>query len=110
MISTKSEDWSEVSEEMKRQNWRVYCVFNVLRSDFNADDYGMQDSQEEVEVDGGYQWVYKWDNPSQAPESAENGVLLFPIFTKEMKNEDYYDMGFRSEEPFYEVDDYEDDS
>jgi len=92
MINTKSDSWSEVSGESKREQWRLYHIFNTFEQYFFNDSYNSHDSCEEVEVDEGYQWVYVWNDSSKAPENAENGVLRFPVFTKEHYSEDYYQM------------------
>ena len=83
MINTKSVKWSEVSEESKREQWRLYHIYNTFNAIFFGDTFNSQDSIEEAEVTGGHQWVYTWNNPSEAPESTENGILEFPVFTKE---------------------------
>ena len=92
MINTKSDSWSEVSGESKREQWRLYHIFNTFEQYFFNDSYNSHDSCEEVEVAEGYQWVYVWNDSSKAPENAEYGVLRFPVFTKEHYSEDYYQM------------------
>ena len=92
MINTKSVKWSEVSEESKREQWRLYHIYNTFNAIFFGDTFNSQDSIEEAEVTGGHQWVYTWNNPSEAPESTENGILEFPVFTKEHYSENWYSM------------------
>ena len=90
MIKAKSDLWSDIPLESKREMWRLYLVFNSYSHIFFGDSFTSHDSCEEVEVEGGVQWVYKWNDPSDAPIEAENGVLKLPIFTPDMENEDYY--------------------
>ena len=92
MINTKSVKWNEVSEESKREQWRLYHVLNTFNADFFNDSFNSQDSCVEVEVEGGTQWVYTWNNPSKAPQSAKNGILKLPVFTNEHYSEDWYSM------------------
>ena len=92
MINTKSVNWSKVSEESKREQWRLYHVFNTFNADFFGDSFNSQDIVEELEVEDGVRWVYIWNNPSKAPKSAVEGILLFPVFTKEHYSEDWYSM------------------
>lgn len=91
MINTKSDSWSDIPLESKREMWRLYHVEASYDHIFFGDSFTSQDSCEEVEVKGGFQWVYKWNNPSDAPKEAVNGVLKFPIFRKEDAEEDYYE-------------------
>ncbi len=91
MINTKSDSWSDIPLESKREMWRLYHVGVVYYDIFFGDSYTSQDSCEEVEVEGGFQWVYKWNDPSDAPKEAVNGVFKLPIFTKEVAKENYYE-------------------
>lgn len=90
MIKAKSEDWNEVSEETKREMFRIYHVFNTYWEMFNASTFNSWDNCVELKNDAGYVWTYSWENPSEAPESAVNGVLEFPAFTDAHYELDYY--------------------
>tara|TARA_Y100001949_G_C15801502_1_gene249399 strand:+ start:98 stop:457 length:360 start_codon:yes stop_codon:yes gene_type:complete len=92
MINTKSVNWSEVSGESKREQWRLYHLFNTFNSEFFNESFNSQDSCVEVATDEGHQWVYTWNDPFKAPSTAENGILKFPVFLNEHYSEDWYSM------------------
>ena len=92
MINTKSVNWSRVSEESKREQWRVYHVFNTFNADFFNNSFNSTENIVEVTTDRGFVWVYTWEDATKAPKSAVDGVLEFPAFTNDLYSQDWYSM------------------
>jgi hypothetical protein len=101
MINTKSVKWSEVSEESKREQWRLYHIYNTFGDEFFGKSFNSHDNCKEVETDEGVVWTYTWNDPSKAVASAENGLLKLPTFTKEHYSQDYYKQEVTLDENYY---------
>ena len=92
MINLKKTQWDSIPLKIKLLMFKTWHIHNHYGTEFWEDDYEEADIQEVVETDEGHVWRFTWNDASKAIPSAIDGVLEFPVFTKEAEKQAFYYM------------------